>query len=196
MKIELPSSWEHITVKQFIEINALKSKGFEDFEISVDLLAILSGIERQKIEQLSFQDFTKINHSLSWMANFNLEDKVEQEVVINERTYRAELDIRKISAGQYIDLKTYIKEPKEIINNIHNILSVFYIPIGKKYNVDYSSIEVADEIWEHCPITVAYPVALFFWTLSNEWMKVIGEYLEKDTLKKAKKMLHKKYQVA
>lgn len=189
MKLVLPTSWAEIKLRQFIEINAAKEKGFEEFDLIIELLSIITDTERQKIETITLPSLSKAYQNLTWMNNFDIPDKIEPFIEVNGKHYRANLDVRKISAGQYIDLKHYTKDHKNIINNIHNILSVFYVPVGEKYN-DTPANEVGEEFYEHCPITIAYPVAVFFWTLSNEWMKVTSLYLEKAMMKKAREILN------
>lgn len=190
MKLELPSSWEHITIRQFIEINAVKEKGFEELELIIEVLSILTGVERQKLEKISLTSLTKAYSYLKWMDSFEMPDKIEPVIKVNGKKYLAKLDIRKISGGQYLDLKTYTKDPKNILDNIHNILSVFYITPGKDYNDDdYNASEVGLEFYDYCPITVAYPVALFFWTLLSKWSSLTAEYLEKETMKRMKTMI-------
>lgn len=187
MKVTLPKSWEKVTVGQFIEISQAKTKNLDEYELVIELLSILSGVDRPTLERVELATINKLYSVLSFMEDQNFPDKLQDIIEINGTVYKCDFNIKKITAGQYIDLKHLIKDPKHIIDNLHLILAVFYIPEGKKYN-DKNIIEVADDFL-NMPITVAYPAAVFFWNLYRAWIKIINHSLNQEMLKKVRKGL-------
>ncbi len=174
MKLELPKDWQGVNIGQFIELSKSKDNHEEKIDLIVEVVSILSGVERQKIAELDLLNLSKAYNAISFINDIGFPDKVEKHLHVEGITYIAELDISKMTAGQYIDLKHYAKDA---IGNLHNILSIFYIPIGKKYN-EIPCQKVADDFYNHVSIATVYPVAVFFWTLSNLWMQSIKESTE------------------
>jgi len=177
MKIEIPQSWEHITIKQFSELYALKSLEQDHIDYMIDVVMITCKLKYHEVSSLSLVQLKDIFGKLSFIESEPIKDKIVDRYESQGIMYVAQRDISKISAGQYIDLKTFIE--KEPIKNIHNIMAVLYVPYKKKYN-EVPVTEIADSFYDTMPITVAYPFALFFCNLLNNSMPAISLCLEKE----------------
>lgn len=183
MRIELPKSWSDVSIGQFIELAKAKENCEDEIDMTVELLSIMSGVGRNEIAKLSLTDITKLTNALQFLHT-PLPDKIEQRVKVNGVDYYADLNVQKMSAGQYIDLKHWTKGTN-VIENLHDIMAVFYIPVGKKYG---EKDGIADEFYKDMPITLAYPIALFFWNLCASWMQHIADYLHERSSHQMKKM--------
>jgi hypothetical protein len=188
MKISLPTSWGAISIRQFTELTRVKEMELEPIEQMAQLIAVLSNQDYEKISQLSIESLKKAYQSISFIDNPEFPDKVEPEITIDGVKYIANLDIRRITAGAYIDIKEFTKDPKETPYNIHNIMACLYIPEGMMYNVEVPHEAVAEEFYEKMPITFAFPVAVFFWNLLNDSMQDIRDSLESEMLNKIRKI--------
>lgn len=186
MKLELPGSWEDITIKQFSDITNAKENINDDLELMIEILSILSGVERQKLDQLDLVNLSKCYRALSFLDQFKVKEEPTARFEIDGVHYFADFKITNLTAGQYIDLKHFTKDPKLTIANMHNVLAVFYIPVGKKYG-EVSG--VANIFHERLSITVAYPAAVFFWNLLKVWMDSLNIYSKDKNGKKRKKVV-------
>jgi hypothetical protein len=178
MRVELPASWKDVTIKQFIELAKVKAKSEDEIDMTVEIISVMSGLERQKIAQLGLSDLKKLFTALTFLDS-PIPDQCQQRIKVKGVVYYSDFTIENFTAGQYIDLKHFIKGD-DVIANIHNILAIFFLPVGKKYN-EKPHAEVAEDFLNEVSISVAYPVALFFWSLCAAWMEHIADSLQKQS---------------
>jgi hypothetical protein len=187
MKITLPKSWDDISIRQFTELTRVKELNLDPIEQMANLISILSGESFEVISRLTLDSLKKAYSCVSFIDTIEFSGKVIPKITIDGVEYIASLDIRKITAGRYIDLKEFTKDPSETPYNIHNIMAVLYLPKGKKYK-GKTHEKRASLFYEKMPITFAYPVAVFFWNLLNNSMPDIRDSFEKDVITKIKKV--------
>lgn len=182
MRIELPTSWDKVNIKQFIELTLVKQRCEDPVDIMVETIAILSNTERQKICQVSLKDLSAMFAAVSFIGDPQFGDKVKDVIKLNGKYYRANLDVTKMNAGQYASLKHYCKD---VIGNLHNIMAIFYRPVN---NAKEDHNVIAEEFLNEMSIKVAYPLAVFFWTLSSAWMNHLETCLSAKTQERIMKM--------
>lgn len=184
MRVEIPKNWHSVTIKQFHELSKVKADQTEEtdsLDLAIEIISIMSGVERQRLFGASLKAIRELWSALSFIENTSFEDKCQQRIKVNGVSYYADFDTTKMCAGQYMDFKHYMKSA-DVIGNLHNILAIFYIPVGKRYN-DKPQPEIAEDFYNELPISVAYPVAVFFCQLSSEWMNHISLSIESQTRK-------------
>jgi hypothetical protein len=187
MQIKLPRYWSQITIGQFINIEQARKYSNDFIDQTIHIISILSGVPIEQVSMVNIVDVKEIHKSIGFIWKQEFPDyKPEREIEVNGTIYRSDLDIRKITAAQYIDLVEFVKDEKKIISNIHNIMACFYIPKGQKY-YQTPHAEVADEFYNHMTIDKAYSTAVFFYLLYKNSMPVI-----KDCLLRRNKMMTKK----
>ena len=72
--------------------------------------------------------------TLSSQSRDYLNADVHKNIIeINGQTYRGIIDVTKLTAGQYIDIKTFCKNSDLIFENLANIMAVIYIEEGAEY---------------------------------------------------------------
>jgi hypothetical protein len=190
MRIELPQSWEDITIKQFIEISSVQENYPDDIEQMIELLSVLSGVRREQLELLDIGSLRKAFDAIAFINNEQLPQVPKQRIKINGIDYFADFAIdNTLNAGDYISLKHFTKDPKAAINNIHNILAVVYKPVHKKNKDSLTHSQIAEDFLLSMKITEAYPVAVFFWTLSEELKNHLVRYSAKIISRKTLKIL-------
>lgn len=107
---------------------------------------------------------------------------------VGNRHFKACLNPLKLSAGQYIDFQTYVKNFK-----LQQIMSVFLLPMkrswffGKlmpmKYNTGYDIVEVQDYLYKHMLVREANDLSAFFLKWSLILTKTMRDYSEKRLMK-------------
>lgn len=187
MKIELPKDWQSVTIDQFQKLSKIKHEEGNELDNMIELISVLSGIERQRLYDIAYCDIIKIWNVLGWVSELNFSEEIVKEFTIKDVTYVANLDVRQMSAGQLIDLKHYLKDGATI-DNIHNILSIFYIPKDKKYN-EVSIVDVGETFQNELSISIAYPLQVFFCNRFSKWNDLILDSIKRNSMKKKSKSL-------
>ena len=117
---------------------------------------------------------------------------VHKTYTIKGKRFKAELNHLKLSAGQFIDFQSYMRDFK-----LEEILSVFLIPQYKKwgrwrthkYNDGYDVIEVQDFLLNNMTVGVAQDLTSFFLNSSVKLLGLMKGFLEKKKYKAMKKNL-------
>ena len=173
MKLSIPTKLEDVTIGTFIKIAKLEHtddpEGILDRNIKV--LSLLTGESEDVFLELTASQLATLVGKIAFLNELP-EAKAVNQIKINGKLYQANLLINELTAGQYIDLSEFIKNP---INNLHKIMATLYLPAKKtwygklvvsKYN-GKAHKERADEFYRYMPISVAYPAALFFYQVTN-----------------------------
>lgn len=127
--------------------------------------------------------------------------------IIGGKLFKVNLDLTKMTAGQFIDFQTYMKDYK-----LQNILSVFLIPVKVetkikkglfkdktitietpyKYSDGYDTLDIINFLYENFTIGNADELAAFFLSQSNQLLEVMTVYFqnqEKEMKEKQKQQL-------
>ena len=98
---------------------------------------------------------------------------------IGGKEIEVEFDPTKMTASQYLDFQTFIKDPNKYISNL---LACFLIPKGEKYG-DSDPLENAKFLEENCNYAICQDINFFFLKLLETYIHNTRESLEK-SLKK------------
>lgn len=188
MTINLPSKWSDIKIIDFIKIQSIiKDKSFDDeyedknlceFERFLHLVACVSGEDISEIKQLDLKSLGKIRSAIDFIFHpEQIEKRVPQYFIHHKKYYRVIRDVRELNGGEYIDLSTYTKDGNDI--NLHKVMALFCYPcnwLGQRKPKDNEKL--AEELLD-LPITVCYPIAVFFYQNYNNSLEAIQDYLMK-----------------
>lgn len=181
MKIELPSDWSQVTLKQFQAIQALlKDEEADVYQKNAEIISILSGIDIMDVQKLSLRSYTDVMKALRFISQ-PIENKLRKTFKLNGYKYRILNDVYKLNGGQYITLQHLLRDPAQVVDNMHQIMAVFAIPYERKWygwkrgQYDAKKHEwIAKEMLE-CPIDIIHPLSAFF--LDN-WKRFVEHTLE------------------
>ena len=152
-------------------------------EIGGEVGRITGGEEDEDdILNLPIDQFEKLSKDLEFLKQMPSVD-IRTEYEINGKRYNVFTNLKKMTAGQYIDFQTYQKDYQK---NMKYILSIFLIPQGKEYG-DYDIDEIAEEIYNNLSILHAHSITLFFSLQFRSLTKAIVIYLIKQMKKQMKK---------
>lgn len=185
MKITIPTSWEHITIKQFCELHALKLLEQDPIDYMIDVVSIVCKLKYADVCTFSLPQLREVYDKLGFMEVLPT-GPVMARYIQDDKLYQAHIDISKITADQYISLKGFAEN--DAVANLHNIMASLYIPYRKKFN-QIPIAEVAEEFYNNMPITVAYPLSVFFCDLLENSMPNIQACLEQRAETKMKEAL-------
>ena len=183
MKIVLPTSWNGVTINQFNQLSKIQKLDDDDnFDIVIEILHVLSEVPRPILSQVNLHALVKMYKALDFINELNFSTELQGFIKIDKQIYKCEFDLSKMNANQYMSLKNIIKSGN-IVDNIHEILAIFFIPIGKKFN-EISYNKIAELFYTELSIDVAYPFAVFFCNLYKAWMRHIAGCTNTKTLMK------------
>lgn len=122
-------SWNDITVEFFFMLKAIE----EDLNLSaiqkqVKTLSYLSG--QPEVEILKLKDISEyFEKELAFLRTEVGKGDLKEFYYINDKKYKLIRQINDLTAGQFIDLQTYVKNGDNTLDNLHLILTVFLIPV-------------------------------------------------------------------
>lgn len=172
-----------LTIKEFTQYQEMLQ--FEE----PDMMSIfeLFGLD---MNAMSYDKFQK-----TWMNIVSMTlpiNGVEKHYKINGVRYKACLNHLKLSAGQFIDFQSYMRDFK-----LEEVLSVFLIPQYRKwgrwhtykYNSGYDVLDVQENLYNHMKIGDAQELSNFFLKSSVKLLELMKGFLEKKMYKEKRKLL-------
>lgn len=179
-------SYDKLTIGKYKEIMDI-DKTMSDIDIMTELVSILSDKSIDEIESLPLSEFNDMVRRTSFLKDKPKPYKImPRKVTINGKRYNVEKDAFSITAGQYIDYRSYVKTLDDIEDNLPKIMTVFLIPDGHKYGEGYNLMELADEFGRSVSVGLATSVSAFFLALSRSSIKASLRSLA-STIRKTKK---------
>jgi hypothetical protein len=176
MKIHLPTSWEAVNLKQFAALqNKLQQEDVDVIEKYIDIISILSNEKPSIISKMPLDALRKAIEYISFINELPKETKIKNIIDINGQIYSGVLDVTKLTAGQYIDIKNFCKDSELIFENLANIMATIYVEEGEEYDGSKHASR-ARLFQEKLSIADVYGFALFFSTLLNDLTKDILDY--------------------
>jgi len=176
MKIHLPTSWEAVNLKQFAALqNKLQQEDVDVIEKYIDIISILSNEKPSIISKMPLDALRKAIEYISFINELPKETKIKNIIEINGQIYSGVLDVTKLTAGQYIDIKTFCKDSELIFENLANIMATIYIEEGEEYDGSKHANR-ARLFQEKLSIADVYGFALFFSNLLNDLTRDILDY--------------------
>lgn len=156
-------SYDKLTIGKYRELLALERE--DDMTYGVQILAILTDYTEDELYDMPLEDFTKLMQKTHFL--YQTIDKLDwnhlgRHLTINGKKYDIIKDARKMTAGQYIDYKAYIKDPEKFMDMLPYILTCFIIPSGCKYGDGYDVEELAKELNDNLNIRTAVCISDFF----------------------------------
>lgn len=124
------TSWSDITLEQYIQMINVGKQELDELENLLELVKIVCG---EEVEQLPLTEYKQMLNHINFLSTPIPDVKPKSKYVIGGKEYVCDLDLSKITGGQYIDYSTYIKQ-NDGVDGYTNLLSVFLIPKGCKYN--------------------------------------------------------------
>ena len=176
MEIKLPISWEAVNLKQFAALQSkLQQEDTDAIERYIDIISILSNEKPSLIMKMPIDDLKKAIDYISFINELPKETRIKNIIEINGQTYRGIIDVTKLTAGQYIDIKTFCKNSDLIFENLANIMAVIYLEEGQEYE-GTKHANRARIFQEKLNIADVYGFALFFSNLLNDLTLDILDY--------------------
>ena len=195
MEIKIPTSWDDITLGQYIELRPILHTEQEDVTRMINILCVLTGKKREEIKELTIPDFHKLVKKMSFLNEPLSKELKKKRFIIGGKWYEFKIEAKKMLFGEYISVMEILQQAGDnedvLFNNLHKILTVICRPVYKTMfgfktmDVDGEKIrETADNFYKNMPITIAYPIGVFFYQRSPNLMEAIKTSLMAEANKK------------
>ena len=125
-------SYNKLTIGKFIELQDMDYTGMSEIDIQVKIISILAEMDETDVMDLPLPEYKELASATRFLSTPpKYEAKLPKKIVIDGKEFDVISDVKKMTAGQYIDYQTYIgmKDNKYL----PHILSCFIIPKGEKY---------------------------------------------------------------
>jgi len=163
--------WSDINIDRFRKIQSIiTDNDIDDLTKKVFLYSLLSGQTIEEVRDIPLGIFLKAYSDSLEFINEAIPQIIPIAWEHKGVSYKITTAINELTAGQYIDLKEYAKEP----DNIHKVMAVLCYD-GKKYD-GATHKERAELFNEQMPITIAAPLTAFFLELWREWSEISLAY--------------------
>lgn len=169
-KINIPTKWDDITLKQFCELMRVYDK--DDKEV-LDVLEVLSGKSKAELRQMPADFIETMLQHLQFM-NIPLNVEADSQMVINGEQYKVN-HTEKLKFGEWTDAETVLKE-----KDYAGLLAILARKDGEIYDDGFIANELDKrvELFNSLPITEALILLNFFLKLKLRYILYSQKYLE------------------
>ena len=181
------NDYKKLPIGKWLEIRDVqRDEAIQDkYTKTVAMLSILSDIPEEELYDLKLEDFSKMTGEMAFLMKEVPQVPVCDRYKLGEYNLVLVRDLKELTASQFIDYQTFIKDTDKYIVEL---LSIFLIPKGKKYCKDYDIVDLQKAIRENLSIADAMSVSAFFLDLFKVLYRSMQIYLTKMLKKMKKKM--------
>lgn len=183
-------SFKDINLKDYKKIVEISTRELDsDLEKDIAVLAVLCDCSEDDIYNMPLNELKSLLSEINWIKGYNYTpaNKLPNKLKIDGIEYTINPDINKFTVAQYMDFQNFWDKRNEYMGNL---LAVFIIPKGHKYNEGYDVMELADRLEEVFSLDDWNNVCFFF--LKIWWNSIKHSLISSDL--ELKKMLKTKNQ--
>ena len=191
MTRKTPKKWSQVTLKDLIEIEAIKNDKSIDKELYPELtrylliLSLFTGIPYSVYEQMPINKLKQETKKLNFLNELPKAGQVKYFFCRNY-VWKVNYDVKKMTAGQFISHYELTKDHNKIFENANKLLALYCQPQWFGIKKKMTDEEKAERLL-HAPVDAVYPLVLFFCRLYPSLLEAIKDYLTQ-----AKEMLDQK----
>jgi len=178
MKVTIPETLNEITLDQFLKFQkVIKAEDITEDILCLAMVTIFCRLTVEQARSIEAKDYNAIVLQLTEVLK--QEPKFIQRFTLEGIEFGFAPNLDNISAGEYIDLDTYLKEEDTHLN----AMAILYRPIVSKIKADYK-IEVYEssakyrDVMQFMPLDVYLGSLVFFYNLSNELLIATKVYFQ------------------
>lgn len=159
---EIARGWDSLSLRRFYAIRDLQPG--EDYDLQ--LVSILSGTPVEELESLPLAAFQEIKSQVAWVKNEPMPDVHERTRYVIDGpgsfwAFKVEIDIRKWTAGQYIDYQ-HLGGNTDTPEAMAAVLCCYLIPVGHTYGDGYDFDALKRFFVDSFPALDAFALHNFF----------------------------------
>lgn len=172
--------WSDITIGQFQKMNAIDGVRLDTFDANLALVQAIEGLTDEEVLALPIPEYKNYLASYAGLTDEELAKyKPVKEFTIDDKKYIVNWRLEDRTAAQFIDLTELTKNQEQIIEKLHQLMAVLCLQKDEPYTA--ATFEERSKLFQDkLPITIAYPLSVFFWKVLNESLPTILNYLEQE----------------
>lgn len=135
--------WKDITLTDYDLILKINERPYDsDLEKSIALASLLCGVAEDDLYSIEIEKLKGILNDMEWIKKPFTFDRNWKPSKMNIAGIKCKVfpDINSLTVAQFLDFQTFWNERNE---HKGELLAVFIVPEGKKYNEGYSATEFA-----------------------------------------------------
>ena len=190
--MKIKDKWSDITIAEYERIVDIIKGTDDEIERLTGVISVLGGVDEDEIADMPIAEIAKIGQKLDFLNSFDFnKNATYKSLVIDGETLV--LSTKNMTVAQYVDFQaTWSAETKDLAR----IISICYVPKGKKYNQDYDIEELIDKIRNNVSIDKANSIGFFllkrFAKLTNFTVRFLGAVTRYRAMKTAQAMTGRK----
>ena len=184
IELKIPTSYEDITLRKWLELqNDLKNYEEDEEATTAVLLLHLCGLSPEYLTGISVDDYNLLKYALmQFIGKTDLE--LQRFIKIDGVEYGFEPNLSNIAYGAYADITQY--QTLTIDDNWPKIMSILYRPITKRvrdtYDIETYKGEINEDKFLGVSMDVHFGALFFFVRLSTDLLKSILNYMKEEEL--------------
>ena len=151
-----------LTIDKYLQIKEILEQGEDDLQMQVAMLCVINECGEDELLDLPLNEYKRKAAELSFLRQSpQPRPQCPKTITIDKEVYESIRDIKKLTAGQYIDYQSLLKS-EDFYSIIPNILAIFFVPKGKDYGKGYDIMDEVEKIRNNISIGFALDVCFFF----------------------------------
>jgi hypothetical protein len=193
INITIPETLNEITLYQYQRFEKLISNNEPSDFVNQKTIEIFCNIELKDVARIRIAEVSEI---LTHINNLlKQKPKLTNTFKLGVYEFGFIPKLEDITSGEYIDLESYLSDTQ----TLHKAMAVLYRPIKNKtkslYTIEEYNKDSQDmaEVLKYMPLDVALGSMLFFWTLLNDCVNVLADFIQSEVgqSEQAKNILEK-----
>lgn len=167
-------SYAKLPIGKYLELCRIDPE-LPDIDRQVQMVSILTDIPTDDLYNMTVPDYSALAGCTAFLGEElpAPQERVMKEYRLGKLTLVPVTDIRKMTTAQFIDFQTYVQEPDK---HEVDILTVFLVPKGMKYNDGYDILDVQAAIRDNLSVILAQDIRAFFFDKCRSYALAILTY--------------------
>lgn len=186
MSMKLPKSWDEVTLEQYAKIKRIQKReettDTQRIDNLISVVQVVCNCSIDEAEQLTIKEMEQINEFIKSPVN----QKIVKEFKTQGIRFEIELNPNELNAWRHAGVMEAIKDVDANMNSV-----IFYLAkpfkyrgLRKKY-FELTEAQIPEVIkgFSQLPVSMAYPIVVFFFNLLEELTNCFLDYSENELKK-------------
>lgn len=122
---QFPTSWSEVTIEQFKNLYTINKDIHAGMFYTFEVIHQLTGIDRDVIEQIDYENFTKLVEQMKFIYE-PIEEKKLESIMVDGEEYFLYTEFNKYTAGEIISIETILSSANnELFKVMPELLCIF-----------------------------------------------------------------------
>jgi hypothetical protein len=175
IKINIPSSLNEITLRQYKQFLDIQKESKDDRFLNAKMIQVFCKVNLEQVMLLKLSDSESIVKIISDM--FEQKPALVKKFKLGKTEYGFHPELDSMTLGEYIDLDTFISD----WDNMEKAMNVLYRPVlvsvKERYSIEDYNIDTANDMLD-MPMDAVMSAVFFLWNLGIELSTVMTNSLD------------------